>query len=387
MWTSKMKQCINSKIKFTRAHSKVLLLSKLKQRNIGTGDVECFLRKLTNEKLKTGSRNALMRQKILDASREKQHYSNQYKAGLRYLNRRWGQFASVVAGFNRVLQEETVAEWERIREKHRKKLWFLTGKKLGGKPREETGDYRGVLISEEQLKSRFQAPEIKVINDQGVQLSEAEESILRLHPKFSVYEGISVYKTKVNTEVAIDKLRWSKRSERERGGEPLTEEQQWEEVQAKTVYDETNNQVDFKKARVTDFQSCRRITVPEPEDEDTEVVFAAMKEEIVGMTKAVMAEICDDKGNILKQNISTEEMKALANLQKRVNEGEILVVPTDKSGRLSVTTKEAYVEAMQPHVTNDAVIDLEERAGIERKLNGHTLQLGRILMLGEDHDH
>ena len=58
------------------------------------------------------------------------------------------------------------------------------------------------------------------------------------------------------------------------------------------------------------------------EDEDTEVVFAAMKEEIVGVTKAVMTEICDDKGNILKQNISTEEMKALANLQKRVNEGQ-----------------------------------------------------------------
>ena len=65
--------------------------------------------------------------------------------------------------------------------------------------------------------------------------------------------------------------------------------------------------------------SCRRITVPEPEDEDTEVVFAAMKEEVVGVTKAVMEEICDDKGNILKQNIS-KEMKALANLQKPVNE-------------------------------------------------------------------
>ena len=57
-------------------------------------------------------------------------------------------------------------------------------------------------------------------------------------------EGISVYKTKVNTEVAIDKLRWSKRSERERGGEPLSEEQQWEEVQAKTVYDKTNAKVE-----------------------------------------------------------------------------------------------------------------------------------------------
>ena len=65
-----------------------------------------------------------------------------------------------------------------------------------------------------------------------------------------------------------------------------------------------------------------------------EVVSAAMKEEIVGATKAVMADICDEKGSILKQNISKEEMKALTNLQKRVNEGEILVVITDKSGRL-----------------------------------------------------
>jgi hypothetical protein len=72
---------------------------------------------------------------------------------------------------------------------------------------------------------------------------------------------------------------------------------------------------------------------------------------------------------------------------ERVNEGDILIVPTDKSGRLSVTTKEAYVEAMQPHVTSDNIIDLEEEADIERKLNRHTLQLGRILMLGEDHDH
>ena len=40
------------------------------------------------------------------------------------------------------------------------------------------------------------------------------------------------------------------------------------------------------------------------------------------------------------------------------------MVPTDKSGRLSVTTKEAYVEAMQPHVTNNTIIDLEERADI-----------------------
>ena len=313
--------------------------------------------------------------------------SNKYKSDLRYLNRRWGHNERVIAGFNRVLQTETELEWERTRERHRSKLWSLTGKKLRENLRARTDTFRGILISDEKLTANFPAPEIKVINEQGVPLSEAENTILGLDPKFSVYEGISVYQTKVQTEVMIDKLRWSKRSERERGGEPLTEEDQWLEVQAKTVYDEANATVMFSKARVTDFPSCRRITVPEPEDEDSEVVFAAMKEEIVGVTKSVMAEICDEKGNILKQNISKVEMKALRNLKKRVNEGEILIVPTDKSGRLSVTTKESYVQAMQPHVTNDIVIDLEERADIERKLNGHTLQLARILMLGEDHNH
>ena len=152
-----------------------------------------------------------------------------------------------------MLQTETELEWERTRERHRSKLWSLTGKKLRENLRARTDIFRGILISDEKLTANFPAPEIKVINEQGVPLSEAENTILGLDQKFSVYEGISVYQTKVQTEVMIDKLRWSKRSERERGGEPLTEEDQWLEVQAKTVYDEASATVMFSKARVTDF--------------------------------------------------------------------------------------------------------------------------------------
>ena len=78
-----------------------------------------------------------------------------------------------------------------------------------------------------------------------------------------------------------------------------------------------------------------------------------------------MSDICDEKGRVTKQNISREKMKARSNLLKRLNEGEILVVPTDKSGRLSVTIS---VEAMQPHVANDATVSLKEMDDIGRKL-------------------
>ena len=39
------------------------------------------------------------------------------------------------------------------------------------------------------------------------------------------------------------------------------------------------------------------------------------------------------------------------------------------------------------HVASDTFMDLDKRAEIERKLNGHTLQLDRTLMIGDEHNH
>ena len=56
---------------------------------------------------------------------------------------------------------------------------------------------------------------------------------------------------------------------------------------------------------------------------------------------------------------------------------------TDKSGKLSVNTLENYKESMVSHIAGDDVISFEEKKDIERKTNGHCVQLGRILKLGE----
>ena len=42
---------------------------------------------------------------------------------------------------------------------------------------------------------------------------------------------------------------------------------------------------------------------------------------------------------------------------------------------------------MEPHVCNDPVITLSDKHHMERELNGHSLQLGRILDLGANHRH
>ena len=42
---------------------------------------------------------------------------------------------------------------------------------------------------------------------------------------------------------------------------------------------------------------------------------------------------------------------------------------------------------MEPYIKNDAVISLDNRKSIEDSLKGHCQQFGRILKIGEKHDH
>ena len=59
-----------------------------------------------------------------------------------------------------------------------------------------------------------------------------------------------------------------------------------------------------------------------------------------------------------------------------------MVQATDKSKRLAVCRVESYNRSIQPHANNPVVLWDEQRQ-LERQLNGHTLQFGRILRLRE----
>ena len=74
----------------------------------------------------------------------------------------------------------------------------------------------------------------------------------------------------------------------------------------------------------------------------------------------------------------------LSKRTKKVNNGEVIVMCTDKSGKLACESCDQYVASMEPHVANDPVISLEEKNVIENTLNGHSLQLARILKIGQN---
>ena len=54
---------------------------------------------------------------------------------------------------------------------------------------------------------------------------------------------------------------------------------------------------------------------------------------------------------------------------------------------MCIDTPENYVRSMTPHTNSDPIVPWDEKTDLERKLNGHTLQLGRILKVGEKWKH
>ena len=82
-------------------------------------------------------------------------------------------------------------------------------------------------------------------------------------------------------------------------------------------------------------------------------------------------------------NSDTKTKQGFKSLNDIVKEGELLVAPSDTLSN----SVENYVSAMEPHVKNDPGITLKDKARTERVLKGTTLQLGRVLQIGEDHNH
>ena len=82
-------------------------------------------------------------------------------------------------------------------------------------------------------------------------------------------------------------------------------------------------------------------------------------------------EKCNDKRMQEKTSLTLEEMRGLRKLEKRKNNGEIVVVQTDKSSKRCIMKRSDYLTLGEEHVGKDKVIGRTELLKIEKLLNNH----------------
>ena len=80
-------------------------------------------------------------------------------------------------------------------------------------------------------------------------------------------------------------------------------------------------------------------------------------------------------------------MEGLKSIRLRLVNGELVVLPTDKSGRFEIMTMETYIKAGEVHVKDDKKMDTDDLKKNQRHLNGHVSMVLKFFVAGADWSH
>ena len=73
-------------------------------------------------------------------------------------------------------------------------------------------------------------------------------------------------------------------------------------------------------------------------------------------------------------------------LQKRIEKEDLVVMKTDKSGKMSITRKEEYLEMRKEHTAGDKKVGREKIREIDKLMSEHSVAWCNMWRTGQNHD-
>ena len=252
----------------------------------------------------------------------------------------------------------------KFRNRRKKKVDFLSTKY--DKNDDVPDKIRGVTVADQDIVKDFSmAPRVYG----AVELSNDEEKLLTLPPKFTIPELIDQIECQTEVEKSLGKLRWELQKERKEANGNLDDTE-------RTYFDANTMTFNYSNMRGTDLPYNKRIQLPKPVDTETEIKMQDLKFRLKSVTNKYL------QNTNKSDNLNLAERKGLKSLNQKIKENEIVVYQTDKSGRFSVDSCENYKLSCQEHIINDQVITLEEYKEIEKNANFHAKTWARISQAG-----
>ena len=382
--------------KAVRAEQQVILLRQLIKKKVGTKDVEEHHKDQIEKKkvAKNKVRNPKvivkdMVEKLVDAEESERRARKKKDKTRRKVEEGFGKNSNKTRTLIRNMKKEMDVFRDKIRSKNKEKVEHLTKTYVKQEKKinlpENLVRYKDIKIYEEKLGVEEMSEEILIIGD-GVTIDENEAAVLRLPPKYAILEKLSEEEFEVDVEIATTKYRWDKirEGEEDLGGEEMSEDDKEiaEEFEAKArqTYDPEEKTMDMRNKKVTDVKHNPKVYLPKALQPKDEAVIEVRRCKWLEIYNKYVKEFCNEKGE-QAMNLTPAQKKGLAKLRKRTKEGEIVVVLTDKSGKLAVMSMESYLEAGRVHTDKDEEVDEEFARRTQRILNGHTamwLKIGRV---------
>ena len=122
-----------------------------------------------------------------------------------------------------------------------------------------------------------------------------------------------------------------------------------EDAKGRQVYNPETKEYDERRWRVTDMPECTRIHLPRPLEVKREAEIEMRRETHARTSRQYRERNCDEKGEQV-DNLTQQERRGLRSLEKRKNEGEIVITLTDKSSKFCIMKREDYLKLGEAHV-------------------------------------
>ena len=379
------------------------LMRKLKKLKLGTKRVENQFQELSdskkNTKYKTRETNLIikvMEKKVIDAEHNKKKSTTRKNRSRKRIEKTYGKNSRRTKNLISKMKKEMIVVRSKIKKKNQTKVDKLKKEYLYEENKSKVPEkltryedltiFRKADIPEDNLEVKVP---IYTSKDEVIELDEDEIAFLKLPPKFSTMEKLKEENILTEIEVCNAKLRMSRKEQLEglEDSEEITEQEQdkFDEIEAESrqPYDYKNKSLDLRKRRVTDLKENSRVILPRPLSTTEEAFIAVRRENVHNIFKEYSKEMCQEDGE-QKSNLTPAQMRGLKKIRKRIKAGEIVILLTDKSGKLAVTTMESYIKMGEVHIQEDREVTMESCKEIQRKLNGHMSMWLKISGMGEN---
>ena len=204
-------------------------------------------------------------------------------------------------------------------------------------------------------------------------------------------------------EAERKKPKLDNRLEKKKDEKKKVKDNELNEAEERMIFDPMNGIFNYAKRRVTDLRENVKVTMPKPGNSKEEAELEMIRKIIMDefrIYKNALENIDakrdkdkkettekDRKRNQEWKNLSQKEKRGLRKLVKRIRNNEIVILKTDKSGKLTAMLKEDYLRMGLSKIENDRKVSRGDIKANEDIINAHTRMILKVVNAGEEHGH
>ena len=429
MTAKEVREYRNVSKKLAESEERSKLYEDLKKNRVCLAEDEMYTKKLSNKFKVLGSKQGeVMKQHEEMVSltlkykmRDNIHHMIKLRRRRDWLRRRISNAEDEGLGVKKIFEEvgNHVRKMKtKMREKNKKKVQHLTEKfgrhsklrwgDIDKEVRDTMGNPRMFNDDVRMEGEMVRNPVFVEWDDENIHLSDDELDVLRLGPKFCLLKSLDEEDFETDLEECIMKIKWDMMSEdgKKQPGEEeiawrialgaevcdqiddeLEEESELVEAGTRSIMDWEKKTLNLARRRATDVKRNSRVNFPrKARNLEQESALQTLRMELLALFRQYRAEKCDSKGR-QEPNLTKAQGRGLRSILKRVKGGELVIIPTDKSGNLAVMSLGTYIRAGMKHTLRDRAVGWEDIKNSQRELNGHVSMMIKIFKIGSYWEH